>query len=139
MSSLVESGRLLSLSALGGAGEDWPAAAGTTLCAWIPTEKKRHTGARTRIMAGNSTKDLCGQEYSGHAARLSFFRVTTRRFRPRQIQIALQQIEHIAGKLACPLVQLSLAPVAVQANGFSEVFRERLPVSAFTDERLAQL
>src|SRR6266446_4180681 len=61
-----------------------------------------------------------------------------RRLRPRQIQIPLQRIEHKAGELISPIVQLRLAPVAIQANGVGEVFRERLPVAAIADQNVSE-
>src|SRR6266566_6596498 len=57
---------------------------------------------------------------------------------PRQIQIPLQQVQHKAGELVSPIVQLSLAPVAIQANGVGEVFGERLPVAAIADQNIPE-
>src|ERR1041385_3923199 len=62
-----------------------------------------------------------------------------RRFCPRQIQITLQSVQDMRGKLVAPLILLSVSPVAIQANGIGEIFGKCLAVYAITDQRIRQL
>src|SRR6266568_2664340 len=50
---------------------------------------------------------------------------------PRQSQIPLKNIEDVRGQLVSPFVLVGVGPVAIQASGFCEIFRECLPISAF--------
>src|SRR5258708_26846419 len=67
------------------------------------------------------------------------FLMMSRRFGSCEIEVTLQRIQDKAGKLICPFVLLGFGPVTIQANGFGEIFGERLPVSAIADKNVAQL
>src|SRR5579872_5938336 len=69
----------------------------------------------------------------------SFFVRAASGFGAGQIQISLQRVEHGAGKFVAPFVLLGVAPVTIQAGGVVQVFGESLAVSAFANERVAEL
>src|SRR6185437_7248574 len=78
---------------------------------------------------------------AGYAAgrMRGIFSVVGGHLHSRQLQLALQNVKDGAGQLFAPLFDFVIAPVAIQANGVSDVFRKSLPIGAFAHQSVSDL